>query len=124
MAGVPRWPDERRAARPVRRLCTAPAMTRFVYATATSLDGFLADADHSLEWLFAVEGGDESLAALDPFVEGVGVMVEGSPTSRWALNHETFLDSPERWQDFYGDTRPFVFPPRPDLPLVPGADIT
>jgi dihydrofolate reductase len=99
-------------------------MSRFVYATATSLDGFLADADNSLDWLFAVEGGDESLTALDAFVEGVGVMVEGSTTYRWVLDHESLLDAPEKWQQFYGDRKTFVFSSREDLPLVPGADIT
>ncbi|MDH2416671.1 dihydrofolate reductase family protein [Nocardioides sp. CER19] len=99
-------------------------MTRFVYATATTLDGFLADADNSLDWLFAVEGGDESLASLDTFVAGVGVMVEGSTTYRWVLEHEHLLDSPEKWQQFYGDKKTFVFSTQADLPLVPGADIT
>ena len=28
------------------------------YYTATSIDGFIADADNSLEWLFRVEGPD------------------------------------------------------------------
>lgn len=98
-------------------------MTRFVYATATSLDGFLADADDSLDWLFAVEGGEESLSALESFVAGVGVMVEGSTTYRWVLEHEGLLDAPEKWQQLYGARTTFVFSSRDDLPLVPGADI-
>lgn len=98
-------------------------MTRFVYATATSLDGYLADADGSLDWLFEVEGGDASLAALGAFVEGVGVMVEGSTTYRWVLSHESLLEAPEKWQGFYGDRITYVFSSRDDLPLVPGADI-
>jgi dihydrofolate reductase len=98
-------------------------VTRFVFATATSLDGFLADADDSLDWLFAVEGGEESLAAMESFVAGVGVMVEGSTTYRWVLEHEGLMDSPEKWQQFYGDRPTFVFSSRDDLPLVPGADV-
>ena len=98
-------------------------MTRFVYATATTIDGFIADQDNSLDWLFAVEGGEESLADLDEFVRGVGVMVEGSTTYRWVLDHEDLLAKPEKWQEFYGDRPTYVFSSRSDLPLVPGADI-
>jgi dihydrofolate reductase len=98
-------------------------MTRFVYATATSLDGFLADADSSLDWLFAVDGGEESLAGLEPFVAGVGVMVEGSTTYRWVLDHEGLLEAPEKWQEFYGQRTTYVFTSRRDLPLVAGADL-
>jgi len=96
---------------------------RFVYATATTLDGFIADPDNSLDWLFAVEGGDESIADLESFVAGVGVMVEGSTTYRWVLDHEELLEKPEKWQEFYGDRPTYVFSSRSDLPLVPGADI-
>jgi dihydrofolate reductase len=98
-------------------------VTRFVFATATSLDGFLADADNSLDWLFEVEGGEESMAALESFVDGVGVMVEGSTTYLWVLEHEKLLETPGKWQEFYGDKPTFVFSSRDDLPLVPGADI-
>jgi dihydrofolate reductase len=98
-------------------------MTRFVYATATTLDGFLADAANSLEWLFAVDGGEESLAGMASFIAGVGVMVEGSTTYRWVLEHERLLTRPEKWQELYGDKPTYVFSSRPDLPIVPGADI-
>ena len=30
-------------------------MTEFVYYTSSSLNGFIADAHNSLEWLFAVD---------------------------------------------------------------------
>lgn len=98
-------------------------MTRFVYATATSLDGFIADSNNSLDWLFAVEGGDDALAEGESFMAGVRVMVEGSTTYRWVLEHEQLLEHPEKWQTYYGDRKTFVFSSRSDLPLVPGADI-
>jgi dihydrofolate reductase len=98
-------------------------MTRFVYATATTLDGYLADPDHSLDWLFVVDGGEQSLAELETFVSGVRVMVEGSSTYLWVLEHENLVENPEKWQDFYGDRTTYVFTSRTDLPVVPGADV-
>jgi len=98
-------------------------VTRFVYATATTIDGFIADSDNSLDWLFAVDGGEESIADLGEFVSGVGVLVEGSTTYRWVLDQEDLLEKPEKWQEFYGDKATYVFSSRSDLPLVPGADI-
>lgn len=98
-------------------------MTRFVYATATTIDGFLADDANSLDWLFVVDGGQESLSDLDVFVQGVGVMVEGSTTYRWVVEHEGLMGAPGKWQEFYGDRIAYVFSSRADLPLVPGADI-
>jgi dihydrofolate reductase len=98
-------------------------MTRFVYATATTLDGYLADPNHSLDWLFVVDGGEESLDEMGAFVKGVSVMVEGSSTYRWVIEHENLLDRPEKWQEFHGDRPTFVFTSRTDLPVIPGADI-
>ena len=70
------------------------SMTRFVYATATTLDGYLADPDHSLDWLFVVDGGEESLGEMDRFIQGVGVMIEGSSTYRWIVEHDDLLEHP------------------------------
>lgn len=98
-------------------------MTRIVYATATSLDGYLADDGGSLDWLFAVDGGEETLAELEAFTAGVTVLVQGSTTYLWVLEHEKLLESPEKWQTLYGDRLTFVFSSQTDLPLVPGADI-
>ena len=97
-------------------------MTRFVYATATSLDGFLADPDNSLDWLFAVEGGDESLAGLAEFTAGVGVLVMGSTTYQWLLDHEDLLAEPEKWQRYYPGMATWVLSSR-DLPALPGVDL-
>ena len=98
-------------------------MTRFVFATATTLDGYLADPNHSLDWLFVVDGGEESLADMNTFADGVSVMVEGSSTYRWMVEHENLLERPEKWREFHGDRPTFVFTSRTDLPVVPGADI-
>lgn len=98
-------------------------MTRFVFATATTLDGYLADPNHSLDWLFVVDGGEESLSDMNTFAEGVGVMVEGSSTYLWIVEHENLLEHPEKWREFHGDRPTFVFTSRTDLPVIPGADI-
>ena len=101
-------------------------MTRTVYYTATSIDGYIADENNSLDWLFQVssEGADadhaEEFAA---FFAGIGAFASGATTYEWILNHEKALDQPEKWLGPYGDTPCWVFTHR-DLPAVPGAPIT
>ena len=97
-------------------------MTRTVYYTATSIDGFIADENNSLDWLFQVEGGDGGEDRFGPFMAGVGVMAMGSTTYEWVLEHERLLDEPAKWRDWYGDRPTWVFTHR-DLPVVPGADV-
>lgn len=93
-----------------------------IFHTATSLDGFLATADHSLEWLFEVEGGGPSDTTFDDFMAGVGAMAMGSATYEWLLEQESLVDHPAKWRDWYADRPAWVFTTR-DLPVVVGADI-
>lgn len=94
-------------------------MTRVIYNTASTLDGFLADPDDSLEWLFAVPGADEAEGEIGPFLDGVGALVMGSTTYEWIWDHD-LKDAPEKWADFYGDRIVFVFTSR-ELPIPEGA---
>lgn len=97
-------------------------MTRVVFFTATTLDGFIADASDSLEWLFSVPDAAEAEAGITSFLERVGVLVEGSTTYEWIVEHDQLLQNPEKWAQFYGDRPTFVFSHR-DRVAVPGADI-
>lgn len=95
-------------------------MTRIVYYTAASLNGFLADQRHSLDWLFAVDdAGAPDIAA---FMDTMGVFVEGSSTYEWILKAENLLAEPEKWQQFYGTKPTYVFTSR-TLPVPEGADV-
>ena len=96
-------------------------MTRVIYNTATSLDGFIADDEHSLEWLFAVPQGAPSDAQSE-FEATIGVHVEGSTTYEWVLAQTGVLEKPELWQQFYADRPTFVFTSRA-LPIPEGADV-
>lgn len=98
-------------------------MTRIVYATATTLDGYLADPDDSLAWLFAVEGGDAALAESQEFMGNAPVQVQGSTTYRWVVEHEDLMAHPERWGQIYPDKVTWVFSSRTDLPIPAGADV-
>ncbi|GEP48912.1 dihydrofolate reductase [Microbacterium saccharophilum] len=95
-------------------------MTRITFDTATSLNGWIADEDNSLSWLFAVDGGTTPDAEVLP--GNAGVLVEGSTTYEWVLAESDILAHPEKWQDFHGDRPTFVFTTR-DLPRPEGADI-
>lgn len=95
---------------------------RITYRTAASLDGFIADPDNSLSWLFAVEqdaGQDDELAR---FMDTIGVLVEGSTTYEWVLAEENLLREPHKWQGYYGERPTFVFTTR-ELPVPAGADV-
>lgn len=72
-------------------------MTKTQYYTATSVDGFIADADNSLEWLFAVER--EGPGRFNEFFAGVGAMCMGATTYKWMVAHD-----PASWRQYYGDT--------------------
>lgn len=101
---------------------TVRRMTRAIFHTATTLDGYLATDDDSLDWLFAVPGAREAEAAFAGFLAGVGALVVGSSTYEWMLRHEGLSDAPEKWAEYYGARPTFVFSSRA-LPRVPGADI-
>ena len=72
-------------------------MSKAQYYCAASLDGFIADADDSLDWLVHYEGTYEDEAAepgpmsdgggYERFYEGVGALVMGSVTYEWVLEH-------------------------------------
>lgn len=97
-------------------------VTRVIFSTATTLDGFLADTDDSLDWLFAVEDGEGGGEDFHRFLSGVGVLVQGSSTYQWVLTHEDLLTHPDKWPQYYGSRPTFVFTSR-ELPGVPGADV-
>jgi dihydrofolate reductase len=90
------------------------------YYTATSIDGFIADDDNSLDWLFEVTERDDRFG---PFLAGVGAFAMGATTYEWVLEQEKLLDEPKKWQQWYGDRPSWVFTHR-DLPVIPGAAIT
>ncbi|GHD15657.1 dihydrofolate reductase family protein [Nocardiopsis kunsanensis] len=58
-----------------------------VYMTATSLDGFIADEENSLDWLFAADGG-EAESDTEGFIATVGAVLMGATTYEWIVGHE------------------------------------
>jgi dihydrofolate reductase len=109
-------------------------MTKTQYFTATSIDGFIADENNSLEWLFQVGAKDGAAKAVQAepepkvdrfaaFFAGVGAMAMGSTTYEWVLEHDQLLENPIKWHDYYGTTPCWVFTHR-TLPPIPGADLT
>lgn len=89
------------------------------YYTAASLDGFIATADHSLQWLFQL--GDVNETGYPQFIAEVGALAMGSSTYEWMLRHVVApsTGTPAPWP--YAQPT-WVFSRR-TLPPVPGADI-
>jgi dihydrofolate reductase len=71
-------------------------MTRAIYYTATTLDGFLADLDDSQAWLDRQNEDESGPQSFGEFIERIGALVLGSTTYEWLLSH--FAESGEAWQ--------------------------
>lgn len=97
-------------------------MTRIVYNTATTLNGFLADEQDSLSWLFAVPGADVAEAGMADFMADVGAFVMGATTYDWIFTHDE-NDNPGSWAKSYGALPCFVVTHR-DRPVPEGGDVT
>lgn len=89
------------------------------YYTATSLDGFLATEDDSLDWLFPL--GDLNDSSYPEFISAVGALVMGSATYEWMLRHAEQV-AKETGSPWPYDQPVWVFSSR-KLPKVDGADI-
>jgi dihydrofolate reductase len=89
------------------------------YYTASSLDGFIADPDNSLDWLF--QFGEEPGNDYAEFIRDVGAIAMGSTTYEWILRHQIRPDAdhPQPWPY---EQPTWVFTSR-SLLTIPGADI-
>lgn len=87
------------------------------YFTASSLDGFIADPNDSLDWLFPL--GDVNDTSYPSFIKGVGALAMGSSTYEWMLRHVIGANPPQAWPY---EQPTWVFTSR-TLPSIPGADI-
>jgi dihydrofolate reductase len=83
------------------------------YYTATTLDGFIADERHSLDWLFTRNQDRAGPLNYDAFYAGVGALAMGSTTYEWILDNSAWPYDVPAW----------VFTHR-ELRTVPGADVT
>jgi dihydrofolate reductase len=98
----------------------AVTLMKTQYYTATSLDGFIATEDDSLEWLFPL--GDVNETSYPAFIAEVGALAMGSATYEWMLRHAVTV------KDQVGSAWPYtqptwIFSSR-TLPHVPGANLS
>jgi dihydrofolate reductase len=89
------------------------------YYTASTLDGFIATPDDSLDWLFPL--GDIEDTSYPTFIREVGALTMGSATYEWMLRHVVApVDKEPRPWPYQQPA--WVFSTR-TLPPVAGADI-
>jgi dihydrofolate reductase len=96
-------------------------MTLTRYYTATTLDGFIADPNNSLDWLFTRRQEADGPQNYGEFIAGVGAIAMGATTYEWILDHEFAGKDPAEWTWPY-DVPCWVFTHR-RLPEVPGSPI-
>ncbi|MBL7488352.1 dihydrofolate reductase family protein [Frankia sp. AgB1.9] len=92
-------------------------MSRTTYYTATTLDGFIADEHHSLDWLLTQDVDPAGPMNHDDFLGEVGALVMGSSTYQWLLDNH--IATGGTW-DYRQPT--WVLTSR-DLRTIDGADI-
>lgn len=87
-----------------------------VYYTAASLDGFIADPQHSLAWLLSRDIDQDGPMGYRRFIDTVGALAMGASTYTWLLDNELAGEPPKPW--------PYQVPcwvlTHRDLPAAPG----
>lgn len=75
-------------------------MTKMIYYVASTLDGFIADETHNLDWLMSFPLGEDA-TPYDDFYRSVGAVIMGAETYNWIV-----VNSPEGWP--YADVPAFI----------------
>ncbi|GAA0452573.1 dihydrofolate reductase [Paractinoplanes deccanensis] len=92
-------------------------MTSTIYYVASSLDGYIADQRHSLDWLVKQEIDRRGPMNYEAFIGEVGAVLMGAATYEWVVDHQARTG--EGWMY----TQPsWVFTHR-DLTPMDGGDI-
>ncbi len=107
---------------PVGGWCLGGIVTKTQYFTATSIDGFIADRENSLDWLFQAGSSSGRQDRFRAFFAGVGAMAMGAKTYEWVLENEHVIEDPGKWRQYYGSVPCWVFTHR-QLPAIAGADL-
>lgn len=89
------------------------------YYTASSLDGFIADSHHSLDWLF--QFGEVPEGSYPQFLAEVGAIAMGSTTYEWILKHQINQDAACS-QEWAYEQPTWIFSSR-TLPVIEGKNI-
>ena len=90
-------------------------MSKTIFYTATTLDGFLADDNDSLDWLLTQPIDEDGPFNYGEFIATIGAIAMGSTTYEWVLDHNATSG------DAWAYEQPcWVFTHR-DLPAIPGA---
>lgn len=98
-------------------------MTSYIYYTAATLDGFLADSDDSLDWLLTQPIDEDGPFSIADLMARTGTVVMGATTYLWLLRHQ----GAEPWP--YAQQRTFVFthralePVHPSIAVIAGTPI-
>ncbi|MCW1249089.1 dihydrofolate reductase family protein [Acaricomes phytoseiuli] len=82
-------------------------MSRTVYYTSMSIDGFLATEDHNLDWLFSLQGYDMEL--YQQFYAGIGAQIMGAQTYRFLQRAAAAAADPAEQAWPYPDRPSWVF---------------
>jgi dihydrofolate reductase len=88
-----------------------------VYYTATTLDGYLADEQDSLDWLFVQDIDENGAMSYKEFIADIGAVVMGRTTYEWIRAH--MATTGESW----AYAMPSWVVTHADLPGIDGADI-
>lgn len=96
-------------------------MARTVFYTATTLDGFIATDDHSLDWLLTRVPGKDGPLDYAAFIDGVGALCMGANTYEWIhrYSHDATGTATEPW----AYAQPCWVFSHHDLTAWPGADL-
>lgn len=89
------------------------------YYTATSLDGFIATENDSLDWLFPLGAPNET--SYPQFIAGVGALAMGSSTYAWIVRNAEKVAA-ETGSPWPYSQPAWVFSSR-KLPIIEGADV-
>lgn len=77
----------------------------YVYYTASTMDGYLADENDSLDWLLTQPIDDDGPFSIAELMASTGAIVMGRTTYQWVVDH--VAQSGEAWP--YGEFPTFLY---------------